>query len=453
MLDRLARVQAAWTLVAAGIGSVFLCGWLIPAAGRMLFPGWSLMKANTALLVLLCAASLHLSRSNLRTRSRGRIQASRILAAIVVLVAATVLAEYIGHRSFGIDTLLASDHGSPVPGRMSPQTASAFLLLGLVMLLIRVTDGALSVVVDGLLFLLCPLLLVVSSGYLFGVMGFFGVSPSTRTAPHTLLALMMLSLAAVARRAESSLYSILTGPGMGGKIARMAAPVALIGPFILEAVRYGVAQRGVLSPQDATASVTTLAAVVGALLILGLAWRIDSLQQEIGELSLRDDLTRLYNRRGLFLLAERELHLARRSGVPFSVLFIDLDGLKKVNDTLGHEAGSDSLREMAALIGASFRDADVIARIGGDEFVVAGAASEAGMAQALERLEASTTALNHQPDRRYPLEFSAGMATFNSGPFQSLESLIDQADLAMYAAKQSKDSARRPAEFERSMAD
>lgn len=325
---------------------------------------------------------------------------------------------------------------------MAPQTASAFLLLGIILIFIRVRNRAASLAIDFLVSILCSLEMIVVSGYVYGVMHLFGVSPSTRTSPHTLLVLILLSFVAFSRRAETGFYSVFIGAGIGGKIARVAAPLSLGVPFALETARFGIARIGILSPQYATALITALASIAGFAIILSLAWRNDSLEQEIRELSLRDDLTRLYNRRGFFLIAEQQLRMAQRAQAPFSVLFLDLDGLKQVNDRLGHETGSDFLREIAALILKCFRESDVAGRIGGDEFVVAGVASEAGMAQASQHLRQATTDRNAQPGHECTLEFSVGIASWSENRPESLEELVKRADEAMYLAKRAKRQSR-----------
>jgi diguanylate cyclase (GGDEF)-like protein len=441
-LQRLAVAQKICLALAGAIGAVILLCWLCPAAGAHILAGWAMMKANTAALIVLVAASLSLSRSGRRVIPPWRLFLSRVLASVVQLTAAFVLVEYISGLSFGIDTVLAADPTSPISGRMSPHTAFAFLLLGIVAFFIRYRRRAFGLVVDLLTFCLCPLLIFILSGYIFGVMRFFGVSSIIRTAPHTLLALALLTFVAISRRSEYGMFGVFAGAGIGSRIARMAAPFALILPFALEMARFSVSETGFVSRQVATASVTAFAAVVGVAVILALALRIDSLEQEVQSLSLRDDLTKLYNRRGFFLLAEREMSLARRTRTPFSLVFIDLDGLKQINDTFGHEAGSDFLRETAYLITRCFRVADVAARIGGDEFVVACATGERGVAQATERLLRAAEIDNAELGRRYRLHFSVGLATMQPDVPEALEELVKRADEAMYEAKRRNKLAR-----------
>ena len=93
-------------------------------------------------------------------------------------------------------------------------------------------------------------------------------------------------------------------------------------------------------------------------------------EKVIRNLSITDDLTNLFNRRGFFTLAEQQLQIASRTGREMVLLFVDLDKLKSINDALGHAEGDQALRETATILKNSFRESDIIARIGGDEFVV-----------------------------------------------------------------------------------
>src|SRR6202012_203275 len=103
-----------------------------------------------------------------------------------------------------------------------------------------------------------------------------------------------------------------------------------------------------------------------------LTWRISDLERNIQDLSLRDELTKLYNRRGFLLIAEQARKQAKRTETPFAIVFVDLDNLKKINDALGHDVGSELLCDLAMTMTAVFRESDTVGRIGGDEFVVAG---------------------------------------------------------------------------------
>ena len=229
----------------------------------------------------------------------------------------------------------------------------------------------------------------------------------------------------------------------GGKAARLALPFTLVLPFLLAILRPLLVDAHVLYPGYATAVAASVTSLLAILLILVLARRINGLEQEVRDLSLRDDLTQLYNRRGFYVLAEQVRLLARREEEPFSVLYLDVDNLKPTNDTLGHEAGSALLREMAEMLRGCFRETDVAGRLGGDEFVVAGRLSEEELGMVTRRLEAMAEEANGRGQRAYSLHFSVGSVTAEAGSEKSLEELVAAADQLMFAQKRDKKAAQR----------
>jgi diguanylate cyclase (GGDEF)-like protein len=166
------------------------------------------------------------------------------------------------------------------------------------------------------------------------------------------------------------------------------------------------------------------------------------LQRAIQALSLTDELTGLYNRRGFAALAEQQLRLAWRTNRGFFLVFVDVDGLKEINDRLGHPAGDQALVETAEVCRATFRHADIVARLGGDEFAVLAIDCHEDGRGILDRLQHNLKDVNARPGRAYPLSFSAGIARFDPHCRDSLDDLIVRADEAMYAQKRRN---RRPA--------
>jgi diguanylate cyclase (GGDEF)-like protein len=156
-------------------------------------------------------------------------------------------------------------------------------------------------------------------------------------------------------------------------------------------------------------------------------------------LSVTDDLTRLYNSRYLNLVLRRETKRASRSGRPLSLLFIDLDGFKTVNDTHGHLYGSRALVEAAAVIRNSARETDVVARFGGDEFalVLPDTGGEGAFAVG-ERIRERLAAYKFLADDHLDIHLTAsvGVATLPDVAASS-EELMQAADKAMYAVKES----------------
>ena len=159
-------------------------------------------------------------------------------------------------------------------------------------------------------------------------------------------------------------------------------------------------------------------------------------------LSLLDDLTGLYNREGFLALAEHRLKLADRNREPFSVAFVDLDGLKQVNDTFGHQEGDRALKDTAAVLRECFRDSDILARIGGDEFAVF--VTEADIEDIAARIQQKLAILSSTPGRLYPLSFSMGFVSAASGSETTVEALLQRADALMYEQKRAKSLPRRP---------
>jgi diguanylate cyclase (GGDEF)-like protein len=163
------------------------------------------------------------------------------------------------------------------------------------------------------------------------------------------------------------------------------------------------------------------------------------LREELQRLATIDSLTGLANRRGLMPLLEHQLELARRQHEPVSILFVDLDGLKMVNDMLGHREGDEMIVEAAALLRDTFRSSDVPARLGGDEFcVMLTAESAVGTNTADLRLQAALDFANRLPGRVYHLSMSMGLATFDPDRPVSADDLLAEADRRMYEHKRSK---------------
>jgi diguanylate cyclase (GGDEF)-like protein/PAS domain S-box-containing protein len=164
--------------------------------------------------------------------------------------------------------------------------------------------------------------------------------------------------------------------------------------------------------------------------------RLAEQTEQLWQLSLRDGLTGLYNRRGFLELSAQVVRVAERQKHGLALVFIDLDGLKGINDGLGHEQGDRAIGEAAELLRSTCRAPDLIARLGGDEFVVLASEVDAASVQALTaRLERALGEANAKPGRAYRLSFSFGLATFDPRTPVPIETLLDEADGRMYEAK------------------
>jgi diguanylate cyclase (GGDEF)-like protein len=156
--------------------------------------------------------------------------------------------------------------------------------------------------------------------------------------------------------------------------------------------------------------------------------------QEKDRIATTDVLTGLLNRRGFFERAQQAMKVAQRRGMKCAVVFADLDGLKAVNDTLGHDTGDKLLRAAGEVFAASFRDSDVVARLGGDEFS-AFALDCASEATVLERVGESISRFHRNTTTPYRVSFSIGLVECDLNSSQSLENYLTTADNRMYQRK------------------
>ncbi|MDX1493095.1 MAG: sensor domain-containing diguanylate cyclase [Longimicrobiales bacterium] len=169
-----------------------------------------------------------------------------------------------------------------------------------------------------------------------------------------------------------------------------------------------------------------------------LAWM---LEQELKTLSLAtlDELTGLTNRRGFDAIAEHTIAMCRRVGEPATLLYFDLNEFKEINDTLGHNAGDRVLRSFAHHLKTTFRDSDVVARVGGDEFcVLLTSATTKDVDRPLSLLEGRLTTRGGEPG----VGFSVGIASYDPARHTSVQALVNEADMQMYRDKRSHGGGR-----------
>ena len=160
---------------------------------------------------------------------------------------------------------------------------------------------------------------------------------------------------------------------------------------------------------------------------------------KINTLSITDHLTGLYNRRGFITLAEQHLKLAERmKKMELLLLFADLDQMKSINDKLGHEKGNKALIEVASILKEVFRESDIIARVGGDEYAVLGiGATRNDWASIESRLQHQIDLHNAIENRDYKISLSVGVAYSDLENNYSIDALMSRADTLMYEQKRS----------------
>lgn len=477
---RLLTTYARLTAVTVGaISLVVLAGWWLDVPMlRSVLPSWTAMVVNTASALLILGLGLWCATLG---ESQVGCLVRRLGASLAMLIGGLTLVEYVMQVDLAIDLLLPFEHqrNQPVlyPGRMAPATALCILLSGLSLLLLNsrtLLPQALAIAT------LCVSLTAVI-GYMFDVSALYTVGLYSSMAIHTAIALFLLNSGILALQQRSELIELLISDTAGGRMARSlltSVPLVVlgIGAVLLAGERQGYYDNRFSLALMATLSIVTLVAVIlrtanhlrwvdksrgraqaelaslnaaletrvaertGALeaandkLLAEIAQR-QKIEDEVRRLSMTDELTGLHNRRSFFLLADQLMRTARRNDQSCLLFFIDLDGLKKINDIHGHEAGDLAITAAAQVLKAAFRDSDVVARIGGDEFVVLAADVGEPADGLTARVQALVEEFNASDRCRYPIALSMGAVGCSPRELKPLGELLASADALMYANK------------------
>lgn len=167
------------------------------------------------------------------------------------------------------------------------------------------------------------------------------------------------------------------------------------------------------------------------------------MEKHLETMASTDQLTGLYNRRGFINLAERQLKYSKRSKQKMLLFFADVDKMKWINDSLGHEDGDKALISTAKILAKTFRSSDIISRVGGDEFAILALDADEEMAEGLlKRLTKLVKKSNTGKGRKYDLSISIGYAVFDPHHHDALNELMSRADMQMYQNKKNKGMGR-----------
>ena len=163
-------------------------------------------------------------------------------------------------------------------------------------------------------------------------------------------------------------------------------------------------------------------------------------REDLKSLTLIDGLTGIYNLNGFLNNAEKYMKLVKRKKENFLVAFIDVDNLKNINDTYGHQTGSSIISKTAEALKLTFRESDIIARFGGDEFIVIiKDATESDIGKITKRLKKNILKCNNNNDSKYHIDLSVGFSIYKHNDPRDLDDLIKSADKSMYEDKRKKD--------------
>ncbi len=432
VIQQLVRVESLALTGVELVATTTLLLWLAHALGADLPAALLGMRLPTAIALLLLCRSLR--RSDRPAATRGH----RLTVASLGLVALMALCSLLGHLLL-LPGVAAS---TPGLGDLIPwPTALALLFCVTSTLGVRVVRLPWTLLVDAAMVALAGMVLMLMSSFLFGTTGLFGAVSPLPTAPQTILCLMLVAFVSTARRMQTGFHAVLVGVGIGSRIARLVLPYAIALPFLLVLVRTWAAREGLISEAYATGISVSLQVLLFLGIVIWMGFRINVLESELRHMSLADELTGIHNRRGFMMLAEQALRVAHRERLPALLFFFDLDGLKRINDTLGHDIGSDFLRRVAGVLKASFREGDVVARIGGDEFAVLAVDHDLSAEQTLSRVQARAAMVAARERLPYEIAFSSGWTSVDFNDAEALSAALQRADARMYAAKRARRAA------------
>lgn len=436
VLAALDRSEWHAQVVALIIAATVLILWFFPSIRVMAPSIWSKMSANAAVLMAFAVLGLKFTEEQC---SVTQLRFSRFIAIFVSICGALFLVEYACGLSLGIDTWLPHDSGAAHLGRPSAQTSACLVLVGINILLIRAYKNRISLAADIFSLVLLALVLILFGGYLFNALELSSTFKSNAISPQTLVCLSCITFIIVSRRARrGKALSVLVNVGQGSRIVRSLLPAALFFPYGFRAALVLIISTGALSAAYARAITSAAEAFFILVIVIWMAWRINSMERELVKLSLTDELTKINNRRGFYFLAQQMFRTALRDGTSMTIFYFDIDGLKQANDTVGHEAGSRMIQSVASILLATFRDSDVVGRVGGDEFAVAASGTFGIPPTVLERLRTRAAEINSAADLNQQIRFSSGYAVWTAGDKTTFDELLAKADAMMYEQKSSK---------------
>jgi diguanylate cyclase (GGDEF)-like protein len=425
VVRRLKRLTLPAAALAGAIGVAAMLGVVLDLTWLRAFNEEAALAFNTSLGIVLLAAAVALIADENGPRAHRLL--TRSLAAAVALLAVATLFEYALDVDLGFNGLVHDPVDVPGIFRPDAETALAQLLVSVFLLAIDSRVRAVRILWSGL----AILVMLIASAALFSVILGAGYlwqrGDAHLISVHGAVAATALSVGLLALRPRRALYWPLTIASPAGHTTRRLMAAAYVVPLLAGML---LALNGRSDSLAVVVAVLT-AVQVGLLLLLVVTTartvaRADAerarLQRRLRELADRDPLTGLFNRRRMEFEFAEERDRRLRAGGSSSLVVLDLDSLKQINDTLGHAAGDAALVRLARTLRDRTRRTDTVARIGGDEFAVLLAGATAEQARAWARAFAETDSV------------SWGVAELDasSGDF---DRLFDAADVELYAAK------------------
>lgn len=421
------------------LGCLILCGWAFHVELlKSIFPGGAVIKVNTALLLALSGISLRLLLP--RSSPMPVLYAGLLFAMLVTFLGSLTRMEYLFGVNFGIDQLLFVEpgqlSGTSFPGRMAPTSAASFMFIGMALLALEWKTKGGRRPSQGLSLWPALVALVAITSYIYGATETNRGWLYTQIPMPVAIALFFLSGSIFFARPCSGIAAELTGEASGSAMARRSLPAIFLIPLFLGWICLHGARAGLYGTGLAVAIYSSSSVVVFGILVWFNTRKINTehAQRSAAE---HDFLTGLPNRMLLNDRITQAITFAPRLNRKVGVLFLDLDGFKHINDSLGHEIGDKLLQSIARRLKKCVRATDTVSRQGGDEFLVLlseMAHSEDAAVTARRMLEA-LEAVHVIDQHELHVSASIGVSIY---PDDALDAatLIKNADTAMYQSKE-----------------
>ncbi len=451
------RIAAGLGLLGAALGAIALAAWLFDLAPlKEAFGGHVLMKANTALGIIAAGLSLFGYTALPRRSVLGHVL-RRGGGGLAVLIGVLTLLQHLTGADFRIDQLIVADPGTTPdlhPGRMPRAAAAALVLFGMAAVLMPRapawcfwTGFALNAVGFWLSLFIC-VAFVLAPDALYAFWWSARVSIPTAVAFLALFAGVMLAVP------DRGWARIVMTDKLGGVMARRLLPLMAVLPLgVLWLAKKG-GDLGLYPDPLGEYMAAVMLMIVLTTVVLITSGRLNildaqrrAIEQErqraqatalrLREISETDALTGLSNRRHFIDVAGEAIPAAQREGGALSLLMVDIDHFKRINDTFGHAAGDNALRLLGATLKESTRQADCVARLGGEEFAILLPGATAAIAHDIaERIcrHTATLAVLDDAGRSFGFTVSIGLAALAAADSRP-EDLLARADAALYRAK------------------
>ena len=412
--------------VVAVICITVIIAWQSKTLGSILPAGWSYMHPNTALGFFLAVVCLHASRHHYDGLT------NTMSAVGIVFIAVSSMAYHLIDQHLIFNTFLQNNPNPPAPHSPSLQTSVFLVALGsgLIAMEWRAQSRWLTNVLLLILLSLCTIFL---AGFIFEANHLIDQGSHIRVSVPTMTCMLLITYCLIAHPLNKGFYTLLVRRDMAGHIARSILPLTYVIPLVCIISGATLASKGIFDIPLAAALTLSIVSISMFITVYLLIFRIRSLESQLHEQAIIDELTQVYNLKGFRLMAGRMMDQAKRHGLPLCMIYFDLNHLKKVNDEHGHDTGSAMIRRFADLLSDSFRKTDLVGRVGGDEFVVLCMAKVPS--SSLSRLEMLMTTLNSADIVPYRISYSYGCAYSTVNSRMSLDDMMQKADMFMYQQK------------------